>query len=347
MIDAPSIGAWRDLYAAAVEFKELACWNWMADNDLFAVQDPVSGEFGYCCVMGALGESFALSVYLGPVGLDGYVKMADADEIKSDADALEILMTQRCVQAMFEDRDMLSKQDLEMVKQLGLKFRGRNSWPMFRDFSPGYVPWYLPAGEAEFLTLCLHQTIDVALKAKENPDYLCPEDHSLMLARIPHKDGESWRWTEEWISPVLPDPNLNTAMAPDEVTVKRLRSSLEQKPMTWEMDMRYSPFAVEEDRGDRPHYPLALMCVDRDSGFIFGVELISPKDRPKIAGALLKFFSGAKVLPTELALANDELLEMLGPEASALGIRVRKVKRLKTLGKVRASFEKALRQGGL
>ncbi|MDP2662131.1 MAG: hypothetical protein Q8R28_15505, partial [Dehalococcoidia bacterium] len=338
MIDAPSIEAWRDLYAAASKFKELACWNWMSDDDLFAVQDPVSGEFGYCCVMGALGESFALAVYLGPEGLDGFMKMVDSD-IKSDADALEVLMAMRCLQALFEDRNMLSKQDLEMVKRLGLKFRGRNSWPMFRDFSPGYVPWYLPAGEAEFLTLCLHQAIEMATKAKENPDFLRPEDHSLMLARIPEKDGESWRWTEEWISPVLPNPNLNTATAPDEVTAKRLRSSLEQKPMIWETDIHYSPIAVEENRDDRPYYPLVLMCVERDSGFIFGVELISPKDRPKIAGALLKFFSRAKVLPTELAVANEDLADMIGPAAYALGIRVRMEKRLKTLGKVRASFE--------
>ncbi|MDO8690210.1 MAG: hypothetical protein Q7R39_09425, partial [Dehalococcoidia bacterium] len=259
MIDAPSIEAWRDLYAAAAKFKELACWNWMSESDLFAVQDPVSGEFGYCCVMGTLGESFALAVYLGPEGLDGYMKIADSD-IESDAGALEVLMTQRCLQGMFEDRKVLSKRDLEMVKRLDLKFRGRKSWPMFRDFTPGYVPWYLPAGEAEFLTLCLHQTIEMALRAKEDPDFLNSEDATLMLARIPEKDGESWRWTEEWISPVLPGLHSQPPMVPDEVTAKRLRNSLEQKPMTWEADVYYSPIPVEESPDERPYYPLVLLC---------------------------------------------------------------------------------------
>ncbi|MDO8691244.1 MAG: hypothetical protein Q7R39_14755, partial [Dehalococcoidia bacterium] len=58
------------------------------------------------------------------------------------------------------------------------------------------------------------------------------------------------------------------------------------------------------------------------------------------------FFSKAGLLPTELALASEELMEMLGPAASDLGIRVRRVKRLKTLPEARASFENALKGGG-
>ena len=54
---------WRELYNAAIELKKLKPWEWMWDSEIFGVQNPETGEVGYCCVMGRGGEHYAMAVY--------------------------------------------------------------------------------------------------------------------------------------------------------------------------------------------------------------------------------------------------------------------------------------------
>ena len=46
------------------------------------------------------------------------------------------------LQASFEDRGHLQKEDRDVIKKLGLKFRGANSWPMFRNYAPECSPGF-------------------------------------------------------------------------------------------------------------------------------------------------------------------------------------------------------------
>ncbi|MCD4765277.1 MAG: hypothetical protein K8R34_02070, partial [Methanosarcinales archaeon] len=159
----PSLQEYKALYEAALEFKELAPWNWMHETDIFGVKDPVSGEIGYCCIRGGAGEHYALGLYLGSEGLYGLSRILSGEfsEFKDEA-----LFIQNCLMASFEDRKSLQKQDLQQIKALGLKFRGRNAWPLFRNYMPGFFPWYLKSDEVRFLTVALKQAMDVSLRFK-------------------------------------------------------------------------------------------------------------------------------------------------------------------------------------
>jgi hypothetical protein len=41
-----SLTVWKKLYRAAAAFKEIACWDWMTDTDVFGVQNPETREIG-------------------------------------------------------------------------------------------------------------------------------------------------------------------------------------------------------------------------------------------------------------------------------------------------------------
>ena len=156
---------WDELYKQAIKFKKLTSWKWMYDSDLFGVQDPESGEVGYCCILGAAGQVFGLAVYLGDEGLKGYFKGLEWADNPTDGE--DILHFKKCFLLSFENRSGLETPDFEVIKGLGLQFQGRNAWPLFRYYEPGYHPWYLTADQVRYLTLCLEQANEVVLRFKK------------------------------------------------------------------------------------------------------------------------------------------------------------------------------------
>jgi hypothetical protein len=130
----PDTREWRRLYEATVRVKELSPWEWMTEADVFGVQNPETGELGFVSVMGMLGEHYAVSLYLGSEGIHGFLNLQELGPF-ADPEAL-IQIPQ--LQASFEDREQLDKRDREVIKELGLKFRGRNAWPWFRSYRTSF-----------------------------------------------------------------------------------------------------------------------------------------------------------------------------------------------------------------
>ena len=332
----PSMQEWKDLYDVALKFKELESWNWMLDSDVFGVQNPVNGEIGYCCIMGRLGEMFALAVYLGTDGLEGYLKIQSGEILPDDIDALHL---QKCLMASFEDRQFLQKPDLQVIKELGLKFRGRNSWPLFRSYRPGYRPWYLTKEEAKYLTLALQQAIEVSLRFKKDKDLLTPPKENHYLVRVPKKEGESLRWRDKWLEP-LPLEKVEVVAEPiDEVHLQRIKKITSRQQGIWEVDFFYSPSAVKEE--ERPYFPYLFLWVDHHSGLILKPDVVKPSEyRLQFPRQFLDLIESVNFLPDEILVRKEEAFQLLEPITSRLSIKLKLVKRLKGIEQAQeAMFE--------
>ena len=331
----PSIQEWKDLYKAAIQFKKTKCWDWMWDTDLFGVQNPVTGEIGYCCVMGGAGEHFALAVYQGSEGLNGYLTLQSGKNLPSLED---ILSLQKLLMASFEDREFLQKEDLQLIKKFGLKFSGPNSWPLFRCYLPGCHPWYLTGEEARYLTLCLWQAIDVSLRFKDDPKKLTPPIGNRYLVRVPKKEKTGLSWRDEWIEP-LPLKKTEMIVEPiDEIRLEKIKRRIPHRQGVWEVDFFYSPKAIKE-KGERPFYPYITLWVDHHSGFILSHHLAKPAECiSEFPGQFLKLAENYKTLPQEILVRKEETFNLLEPVTSELGIKLRRVKRLNMLEDAQASM---------
>ncbi|MFQ5907092.1 MAG: hypothetical protein ACE5JA_11055 [bacterium] len=340
----PSAEEWRNLYDAALEFKNTGCWTWMWDTDIFGVQNPADGEIGYCCVMGRAGRHFAMAVYLGTEGLEGYLKTQSQEMPPSSPDFLHV---QKCLAASFEDREFLQKADFNVIKELGLKFRGRNSWPLFRSYQPGYFPWYLTGGEARYLALCLLQAIDVSLRFKDDPDMLTPPVENRYLVRVTEKGKRDLSWKDEWLEPSpLRRPQIIVKRI-DAESLERMKRMSIQPHGDWEVDFFYFPGGVGE-KGERPCFPYVFLCVDRNSGLVLTTHVAEPqKWMSEFPEGFLRFMESSKSLPEEIFVKKDEVFKLLEPIASRLGVRLRRVRKLKALENAQAGMFERFAGGDL
>ncbi|MFH1519517.1 MAG: hypothetical protein ABIE75_02990 [Candidatus Omnitrophota bacterium] len=222
----PSLEEWRRLYEAALALKAIAPWDWMWDSDMFAVQNPVDGEFGYCCVLGANREVFGFAVYLGSEGLRGYLGLISGDIGPRDHD---LLHTKRCLLASFEDRKYLPKDGLAVIKQLGLEFSGSKAWPQFQSYQPGYLPWQLTRDEAVYLTLCLAQAKEVALRFKDSPGMLEPSSAEHYFSRLARKKRDILKWKDGWHQPTFLRKMVLMRQSIDENRLEKIKQLDRQK----------------------------------------------------------------------------------------------------------------------
>ena len=325
----PTLNEWRKLYQAAIRVKEIAPWEWMTETDIFGVQDPETDEIGFVSIMGMLGEHLALAVYLGAEGLYSFWGF---QQIASSAPP-EALLGIPHLQASFEDRGQLSEKDRDVIKKLGLKFRGRQVWPMFRSYRPGYLPWYLEAWEARFLTYALEQAEEVVLRFKEDAAMLDTFDDESYLVRVPRKKEGNLVWGEEVVRvpPVEPEP-IPIAM---DVEVLEEVKRLPRSAHTLEMDFFMFPSRIEE-KGTRPYFPHMLLVVESDSGMVLGSELLKPEPGLVEMWGLIPVtvvyqFANMGMVPRQVKVRSSELFQLLQVLAEEMGFEVKTTPRLPSL----------------
>ena len=300
----PTIDEWNALYKAAENFKKAACWKWMYDNDIFGVQDPETGEIAYCCIMGNAGEHFAISGYLGTEGLDGILKMFSGEVEPSDPDNMYL---QKCLMCSFEDRAALAPEDLKVIKDLGLKFRGRNEWPVFRHYEPGLFPWFLNASQCRFLTRINTQALEVSLRCRESKKILEHKTLYTYLVRVNRKPGSrdsSWEDQYAEIEPYRPE--FVSFHIKDEMRLRRLVSTKLDKRIVLEADTFFTASPVREK--GRPYYPKVCVLLDHHTGMVISFEMLAyiKKEGYKCIEMLVNFIERNGVKPSKILVTRDE-----------------------------------------
>lgn len=334
--NSPALEEWLELYETVIRVKEVAPWQWMKETDIFGVQNPETDELGFISVMGMAGEHHAVAIYLGSKGLYGFLNLQNIGLTESPELLLEIPQ----LQASFENRDELHNKDLETIKKLGLKFRGQYAWPMFRSFRPGFLPWFVEAGEACFLEYALEQTLNVALRFRENPSLLKYPDDDNYLIRVPHKENGTVKWVDRIMYVAPPQPA--TIPIPMDIQTLEALKQLPQSKFTLEIDffMVTTPIA---EKGSRPCYPYLLLMVETQGKMIIGYDTLLPDSSLEdmwgsIPLNVVNQLARMDIVPNEIKIRSDLLLQMLQPLAEELDFKLTHSRTLPSLDSAKAAM---------
>lgn len=313
----PSTGEWRDLHEAFRDYCQAEPWQWLDNHDLVVIEHPSRDYKGYCAAMGAAGMEFGLAAYIGDEGLSGYLALM-TDEI--DADAPESIDSMRCLSALLVDREDLDKRDRAIIRSLGLRYRGRGRWPLFRSTFPGYAPWLLDSDEAVFLAVALRNMTDVAARMSRGELDLYSDDEPGLVLTLVFRDGE-WRDRREILKP--PNPPAAPPGYPDSERLERIALSGASRTGTWEISRFYLHAPIQENKELRPYFPMIVLAVERESSFILDTDMLG--GGPSVfeqQEVLVDTLEKAPMLPSEIVVDTGETAHLFGSIATALDIEL-------------------------
>ena len=225
---------------------------------------------------------------------------------------------------------MLEKSDFETIRALGLKFRGRSTWPQFRSYLPGFAPWMLTQDEAVYLTLVLDQACVVAERYRDRPEELgiqnALNDYKLFLVRNP-PNPPATDWTDS-MEPPAPLKEAPLATPPDAGRMEALKQGKRGSRVV-DMDYCAVPTPIKGEEDDRPWFPQIVLCVDDRGGEIMHFDMVRRGELVQgLGNALLDLAEQMQELPKTVQVCQEPARDLLEPLTAGLGIKLKLVQSL-------------------
>ncbi|OGS37008.1 MAG: hypothetical protein A2293_02190 [Elusimicrobia bacterium RIFOXYB2_FULL_49_7] len=335
-----ALPVWQGLFKAVDDFKALRPWEWMTDRHLFGIQDPKSGIVGYCSIMGHARDLYGLDVLLGTDGLEVFLDRMEAPPEISPEDSI---LDWKSLRLSFENKRTLSREDMDLLNAVGLKFKGAGQWPLFRSFRPTYFPWFLTLPEARFLTLALEQTCAFSSRHRQSPDDIrMPPGVEKYLCLIPEKRENGLFFREEWREP-------DTLSVPKEVSLRLEESRVRRINLMpflktgWEMDLLTLPNPFQDSPEARPYFPNLLIAADPQDGRCAGQEVLANLGYEQaLAERFLSLMEKSEGRPAFLRLHEEANWDFLAPLFDRLSLPMERCANLPAVDEIYAYLENNL-----
>ncbi len=308
----PTRAQWREMHVAFSEFCRAEPWDTLDDTDVIIIEHPSGQYMGYCTIMGASEMEYGLTVFMGDKGLAAYLELALEEPGPRMFDRMNALI------ATLGDRKELDARERAAMRRLGLRYRGRDKWPIFRSLKSGFLPWRLNEDETLFMTAALRNVVDVVsrIAAGELSLYRY-DDPDRALVRI-LREGV---WRDQWERLMMPDSPAPTPYYTHPERLRRIARTKPREASIWEVGISYIHASIQEERESRPYFPTVALIVDSASSLVLGVKALgaSPSGEER-QNALVELLESVDSLPSEIVVDSEEIALLVASVALQLDI---------------------------
>lgn len=270
---------WKKLYELSDQLMYLRPWEDFWSSDFIRVQF-LPDEFYYCTIMGKEGTCIGISVYNGD---DGYADLCSISQDYEDQALIQYIMyEQNCLTWYVGDSQEVPREQKKIIKDLGLKYRGRNAWPYFLSFEKQYYPWPINEEEAKVLAKVLEKILDISKAYREEGIAVDYDNGEMIFAK---EVKGKWEYVAE-VRPEMIDKFEPVELCDEDIFNELEKSKLTKKGLI--IDLAYLNTYIEDKKFKKPINALMFIVVDEKSQMIIHGNLLSPEDDE--IGEVINFF---------------------------------------------------------
>ena len=304
---------WSHLYELGMEYCRQEPWKRFTDNVLIAVP-MADGETAYCAIYGYAEELFGITVYFGEEGLNCLRRIHYSWKVGRDETAA--IQQQNCLAMFLGDRDEVGEEQYNIIRELGLKFRGKGAWLYFEAYRKHYTPVCLNDDQAEVLSEALQRFLE-ALRLLPDKEIRDSRMDLLILEYVPSDDGGQIK--ERTLSGESYPVDESGRILPDrEFALKK--AARKKNRMVLETGVFYTESLIRDENKEYFHGRIAVLA-DHSSGQILEYQVLTPQQS---AGQELTDLLGNWIenngLPSKLYVPDTVHLERLKQPSRFLGL---------------------------
>ena len=315
----------KELYEAAIAFKQEQPWSRLYDSDVICLENPVDKTIAHCSVMGRVGDYFAVGVYFGDEGICNLWRLMGDDNTLSDQ---ELINNQNCLMCSFEDRSTLTSEELKQIKDLGLSFRGKKQWPIFCRYEPGFFPWYINKEECIFLTHALKQILIVSRDISDGKLEIDTDNGETILRYSQEQNGKL-EWYNKKVPLMVPIVSYSPVEITDELLIYRIKKAGRKRNLILQADICYFPAPVQNSKNERPYYPRIFLLLDKQSGLAIRYKMFDIRDDDvHICLNELVSFCMEQGVPGEIIVRGEAMETILDDFCNKTNVKLTVVDRL-------------------
>lgn len=321
----------NDLYDMAFRYKKAGIWKKLWDNEVFAIKLK-NGEFGYISIMGQNGEYNALGLYIGEEGFGSYRILADmGGSTGNPFKDHELMLQQRSLQAALEIKDDLMPEEVEEVKAYakknGIKLSGKNAYPQFIKYEPGYHPWKVQKKED---IDSLYEAMQAACLLAEELKTQLAEDLGIFpigpwTHEVPSFEVKGDKIVEAGLAPLPGDLEVHYDYVKAENQIALASVKKLPRKGIWESELICMMDPIQNSPDEVPYYPLMLLVVESKSFYMLPVPIVdhAEKNQQKVLQEFANAWKNQGCYPKEIRCRDERTYALLKDFCEKTDVRIR------------------------